>query len=101
MHKFVVLYPAPTDPAAFREYYKNTHLPLVEKLPGLRAMRYSFDVAAPDGESPYFAIFEAEFNDAAAMGMALGSPEGRAVAADVPNYATGGAIVLHYPVSVP
>jgi uncharacterized protein (TIGR02118 family) len=101
MHKLVVLYPAPTNPEAFREYYVTTHLPLVGKLPGLRAMRYSFDVAAADGESPYFAIFEGEFDDAAAMGRALGSPEGRAVQADVPNYATGGAIVLQYPVSIP
>jgi uncharacterized protein (TIGR02118 family) len=101
MHKLVVLYPAPADPEAFREYYVATHIPLVAALPGLRAMRYSFNVAAADGDSPYFAIFEGEFDDAAAMGRALGSPEGRAVQADVPNYATGGATVLHYPVSVP
>jgi uncharacterized protein (TIGR02118 family) len=101
MHKLVVLYPLPADPEAFREYYEATHLPLVAALPGLLDSRYSFDVAAPAGESPYFAIFEAEFDDAAAMGRALGSPEGRAVQDDVPNYATGGAIVLHFPVSVP
>jgi hypothetical protein len=27
----------------------------------------------------------------------MSSPEGQAVAADVPNYATGGAVVLDYP----
>ena len=27
----------------------------------------------------------------------MASPEGAAVAADVPNYATGGATILHYP----
>jgi hypothetical protein len=28
----------------------------------------------------------------------LASPEGEATAADVPNYATGGALLLHYDV---
>lgn len=32
------------------------------------------------------------------MGAALASPAGMAVQADVTNYATGGAVVLNYPV---
>lgn len=99
MHKMLVLYPPPTDPQAFREYYEGTHLPLAAKLPGLRAMRYSFDVSSGPGESPYFAVWEGDFDSAEAMTAALSSPEGQAVAADVPNYATGGAVVLNYPVS--
>ncbi|HWM33196.1 MAG TPA: EthD family reductase [Pseudolysinimonas sp.] len=99
MHKLVVLYPAPADPEAFRSHYLGTHLPLVAQLPGLIAHRYSLDVASPEGEAPYFAVFEADFADAPAMGAALGSPEGAAVQADVPRYATGGAIVMHYPIS--
>lgn len=98
MHKLVVLYPEPADPDHFRDYYVRNHLPLVAQMPGLLAWRYSFDVAAPQGEAPYFAIFEAEFADAAAMSAARESPQGRRVSADVPNYATGGAIVIHYPV---
>jgi uncharacterized protein (TIGR02118 family) len=94
----LVLYPPPHDPEHFRAYYTETHLPLVAALPGLRARRYSFDVKAMGGESPYFCVFEAEFDDAAAMRAALKSPQGAAVAADVPRYATGGAHMLHYPV---
>jgi len=37
MHKLVVLYPKPTDPAHFREYYVRTHLPLAAKMPDARA----------------------------------------------------------------
>ena len=33
-----------------------------------------------------------------AMTAARASPQGRQVAADVANYATGGAVVIHYPV---
>ena len=46
MHKLVVLYPKPADPDHFRDYYVTNHLPLVTRLPGLLAWRYSFDVAA-------------------------------------------------------
>jgi uncharacterized protein (TIGR02118 family) len=99
MHKLVVLYPHPTDPDHFREYYVTTHLPLVARMPGLLAWRYSFDIAAgAPGPTPYFAIFEAEFADAAAMNAARASPQGRQVNADVANYATGGAVVIDYPV---
>jgi uncharacterized protein (TIGR02118 family) len=98
MHKMIVLYPAPADPDHFREYYVSTHIPLVAKLPGILAWRYSFDVKSAPGETPYFAIFEADFADAAAMGAAMGSPEGAAVGADVANYATGGSFVLNYTV---
>ena len=98
VHKLVVLYPKPADPDHFRDYYVTNHLPLVALLPGLIAWRYSFDVAATEGEALYFAVFEAEFADAAAMAAARESPQGQRVAADVANYATGGAVVIHYPV---
>ncbi|MFE4634537.1 EthD family reductase [Streptomyces sp. NPDC056773] len=97
MHRLVVLYPAPADPDHFRDYYVTKHLPLVKNWPGPLAWRYSFDVAALEGEAPYFAAFEADFADAAAMHAALASPDGRLLAADVPNYATGGVVILHYP----
>ncbi|RDI34472.1 EthD family reductase [Lentzea flaviverrucosa] len=95
MHKLVVLYP---DPDHFRDYYVNNHLSLVTRMPGLHAWRYSFEVAATQGQTPYFAVFEAEFADAEAMTAARESPQGRQVAADVANYAIGGAVVIHYPV---
>ena len=91
MHRFLVLYPPPSNPDNFRSYYEDTRLPLVAKFPGLRGYRYSFDVAAAEGESPYYCVFEADFDDAAALSAARESPrEGQAVRADVPNYATGG-----------
>ncbi|MFI5039697.1 MAG: EthD family reductase [Solirubrobacterales bacterium] len=96
MHRLLVLYPPPSDPDHFRSYYEDTHLPLVAKLPGLRAYRYSVDVAGGEGESPYYCVFEADFDDAATYSAALESPEGQTVRADVPNYATGGVVVLNY-----
>ncbi|MFI6866615.1 EthD family reductase [Nocardia sp. NPDC050406] len=98
MHKLVVLYPKPADPDHFRDYYVTTHLPLATKMPGLLAWRYSFDIAATNGESPYFAVFEGDFADADALAAAQASPEGQRAAADVPNYATGGVVIIDYPV---
>jgi uncharacterized protein (TIGR02118 family) len=96
MHRLLVLYPPPKDPDHFRSYYENTHLPLAAKLPGLRGYRYSFDVAAAEGQSPYFCVFEADFDDAAALSAARASPESQATRADIANYATGGVVVLDY-----
>lgn len=101
MHKLVVLYPVPSDRAAFVEYYESTHLPLAAQLPGLSAWRYSTDVQPqPDGAAAaYFAVFEADFLNVDAFRAAMTSPQGHAVASDVPNYATGGAVVLDYDIS--
>ncbi len=98
MHKLLVLYNEPKDPAHFRKYYVETHLPLARKLPGLRASRHSFDVKPlGPGKAP-FCIFEAEFENEAALMGALGSKEGKAVAGDVPNYASGGVTMVHFAV---
>ena len=96
MHRLLVLYPPPTDPDHFRNYYEETHLKLVAEWPGLRGYRYAFDVAAREGDSPYFCVFEADFDDAAAMRAAHESPQGQATLADVPNYASGGVVSLNY-----
>ncbi|WP_410667705.1 EthD family reductase [Amycolatopsis sp. cmx-4-68] len=99
MHRLTVLYPPPADEAHFRDHYVRNHLPLAEKLPGLLRSDYSFEVASLAGDRKYFAVFHADFESAEAMAAALGSAEGKAVAADVPNYATGGVEMIHYPLA--
>jgi uncharacterized protein (TIGR02118 family) len=98
MHKLVVMYPPPADKEKFRSYYESTHLPLAAKLPGLRAYRYAFNLEAPAGDSPYWCIFEADFDDVAAMGASMQSEQGGAVAADVANYADPPPVMVHYEV---
>jgi 4-carboxymuconolactone decarboxylase len=98
MHKLLVLYPPPADPANFKRYYEEKHLPLAAQLPGLLSSRHTFSVEGVGNPSPYFCIWEGEFPDAQTMAAAMGSPMGQKVAADVANYATGGATVLHFDV---
>jgi uncharacterized protein (TIGR02118 family) len=98
MHRLLVLYNEPKDPAHFRKYYVETHLPLAGKMSGVKAVSYSFDLKPlGPGKAP-FCVFEADFESEAAMMSALGSKEGQAVAGDVPNYASGGVSMVHFPV---
>ncbi len=101
MHKLVVLYPRPIDPEAFITYYESTHLQLVARLPGILSWRYTTEVQpGPNGSPPaFFAVFEAEFATRDDFLAAMNSPQGQTVAADVPNYATGGATTIDYTVS--
>ena len=97
MHRMLVTYNEPKDPAHFKKYYVESHLPLASKLSGVKAASYSFDVKPlGPGKAP-FCVFEADFESEAAMMSALGSKEGQAVAGDVPNYASGGVSMVHFP----
>ena len=90
-----VLYGQPTDAAEFDRHYKEKHLPLAVKIPGLKG--YTLDRPAPlnPGEkSPYHLIASLYFENMEALQAAFQSPEGQAAAGDVPNFATGGVTML-------
>jgi 4-carboxymuconolactone decarboxylase len=101
MHRVLVLYAPPKDPAHFKKYYVETHLPLAMRMPGLLASRYSFAIEGMGAASPYFCVFEGDFASAEAMGAAMQSDVGQKVAADMQNYASGGATILHFDVATP
>ena len=90
MHRLVVLYGTPTDPAHFRRHYEEVHVPLAKRVPGIQAMHYSLDVAgvpSNGAEDPLehdlavFCAFQADWEDLPSMVAALSSPEGQAVVA--------------------
>jgi uncharacterized protein (TIGR02118 family) len=87
MVKLTALYRKPANPAEFDQYYKNTHTPLVLKMPGLRKLVVSKVKPGIVGESPYHLIADMYFNDMPALQAAISSPEGRATAKDVGNFA--------------
>jgi uncharacterized protein (TIGR02118 family) len=98
MHRLLVLYNEPKDPAHFKKYYVETHVPLVNKMAAVKKASFSFDTKPiGEGNAPYFCVFEADFESEAAMGDAFASKEGQAVVADVPNYASGGVTMMHFP----
>jgi uncharacterized protein (TIGR02118 family) len=94
MHVLTVCYGHPSDPAAFDSYYAATHRPLTEKIPGLVSFTarhcYSLDGSQP----PYHLLAELTFASGESMSAALNTPEGHAAAADVANFADGGATMF-------
>ena len=97
MADVVVLYKTPKDPAAFDKYYAETHIPLAKKMPGLKKYQVSQGtVATPAGPSGIHLVATLTFDSMAAVQKAFGSAEGRATAADVPNFASGGADILFF-----
>lgn len=99
VHRLVVSYGQPDDPAAFDTYYRDTHTPLAVQMPGLVRLTtgkpQSLDPSQP---APYL-VAELDFDSEQAMGAAFASEEGRATAKDVPRFATGGAVMTHYEVT--
>jgi len=96
MAELVVLYKTPKDKAAFDKHYYETHIPLAKKIPGLRKYAVSQGpVATPAGPSPLHPIAILTFDGVADIQAAFASPQGQAAAADLPNFATGGA-ELHF-----
>ncbi len=90
--QLIVLYKTPKDPAAFDKYYAETHIPIAKKLPKLRHYGVSRGpVGTPAGPSPCHLVATLTFDSIADIQAAFASPEGKAAAADVPKFASGGA----------
>ena len=96
MAHILVLYNTPADPAAFDRYYQQTHISIAKRIPGLRSASISNGpVQALAGTAPYLVAI-LSFDSMAAVNAALASPEGQAAAADLSNFASGGATLLIY-----
>lgn len=95
MSKLVVMYKKPSDPQHFAHYFRETHMPLVEKMPGLQGSSYgpATDLEGRDG--PFFWMFVGTFASLQAINDALASPEGRKTVADIPNYSKEPPTILH------
>jgi uncharacterized protein (TIGR02118 family) len=90
------LYNVPADPTAFEQYYRGTHIPIVKRMPGLRSYVINRGPLASVGVAPYYLVAVLTFDSMEAIQAAMGSPEGQAVLADVPNFATGGVTIVMY-----
>ncbi len=81
----LVTYPASPGARFDHDYYRDTHLPLVETswrplgLIGVTGLR-------PGADAPHLAVAVLAFTDAAARDAALGSPAAGAVFGDIANF---------------
>ncbi len=88
MSKLVALYKQPTDPVAFDKAYFETHLPLIEKVPGLQSTQITRFTRTLGGEG-YYLMAEMYFIDEAALKAAMKSAEMVAAGANLDFFAKG------------
>ena len=91
--KITISFSDPEDPEAFVSHYVDTHVPLVNDLPGLRAFEWgraltNFDGSAPDA----FWVISMTFDSEEAMHSAFASEAGQRTVADMPNYKAGSRV---------
>jgi uncharacterized protein (TIGR02118 family) len=91
MAKVIAMYGRPADPVAFNRYYFSKHVPIAKRIPNLRAYEIlRGPIGSLEGPAPYHLIAVLTFDSRAAIEAALASDEGKATAADLANFATGG-----------
>ncbi len=99
VHRLVVSYGQPEDPAAFDAHYRDTHIPLTVQMPGLvRFTTGNPQPLDPRQSAPYL-VAHLDFDSEQAMGAAFASEAGKASAADLRTFASGGATMTHYEVN--
>jgi uncharacterized protein (TIGR02118 family) len=98
VHRLVVSYGTPEDPGAFDDYYRDTHTPLAMTMPGLVRLTVGRPQPLDPSQPAPYLVAELDFESQETMGKAFASDEGRATAADVGNFATGGATMHHFEV---
>ena len=83
MVRFIILWQdPPTDADAFDRHYTEVHIPLANKMTGLRRYSLSRNLRPVRGEPPY-RVAELEWDDLETMQRDIESPAGRATAEDV------------------
>jgi uncharacterized protein (TIGR02118 family) len=88
MPKLVALYKQAPDPAAFDKAYFETHLPLIDLVPGLQSKQVTRFTRGLVGEG-YYLMAEMYFADEAALKAAMKSPEMAAAGENLDSFAKG------------
>ena len=87
MVKLVALYKKPENVEEFEDKYYNTHLPLANKMPGLKKVEISKMTGAPMGDAPYYMMAELYFDSMSDLNKAMTSEEGKASAKNLMGFA--------------
>ena len=95
MVKLTVLYGHPNDPAAFEKYYAQTHMPIAQKVQGVRKIELAKVTGSPDGsKAAFYRMAELYFDDSKHMQSVMATDAMQKTVADLSNFATGGVTVL-------
>jgi len=88
MSKLIALYKQPADPAAFDQAYFKTHMPLIERVPGIRKSVITRFTRTLQGEG-YYLMNEMYFDDREALKAGIKSPEMAAAGENLNTFAAG------------
>ena len=98
VHRLMVSYGTPEDPETFDAYYRDIHTPLALKQPGVLALTVGRPRSLDPSHTVPYHVADLDFESEQAMHETLASPEGRAAAKDLANFATGGVTFAHFDV---
>ncbi|HWI47066.1 MAG TPA: EthD family reductase [Rummeliibacillus sp.] len=88
MAKLIALYKKPEDQIAFDKHYNEVHVPITEKIPGLREMKVTkFSVTPMGKEAPYYLMCEMFYDSQEDLKNGLRSAEGKASGKDLMSFA--------------
>ena len=93
-----VLYKHPKDTAAFEQYYRDVHVPLVQQhtakigFSGVDLVKFERNA---DGSAPaFYRMASLWFDSSAALDRGMATPEFRALVDDLGNFASGGVVAM-------
>lgn len=90
--KITLYYGQPKSAEEFDKYYYEKHLPRVYAVKAVKKVEISRPVPTPDGKPPAtYLIIEMYFDSLEALRAEQATDEWKGIAADVPNFASGGA----------
>ena len=76
IHKLIILFKQPANPAEFEQRWSEEFVPLAERLPGLRRVVVSHTHGGPAGPVDIYLLHELHFDSAEALAAALSSAQG-------------------------
>lgn len=83
MATFVSLYPKPDDVDGWEDHFRSTHMPIVQRWPGVQSVRLTRFSSTPRGTDPaYYLMAQVDFATEEEMAAALRSEAGTEAARD-------------------
>jgi uncharacterized protein (TIGR02118 family) len=93
MVRLIALFDQPDDTDAFDAHYRDVHVPIVSRYPGLRDLRLTRPVAVGRSTAPYL-MAEMVFDTRADLDAALAAEPGIESGRDLRNFAAAGVTLF-------
>ncbi|MCB9365822.1 MAG: EthD family reductase [Calditrichaeota bacterium] len=89
MINFIAFYKHPENVEAFDKAYWETHIPLINKVPGLAGLQAHKFWPGKDGPAPYYMMAVLSFADKESFKAGMKSPEMAEAGANLMSFAKG------------